>query len=290
MDYEGFIIRPPSETYSLLLQVTVGCSHNKCTFCGTYRQKKFRIKSLEQTKKDLREARHYENVEKVFMCDGDALIIPQPRLEEILKLIYDNLPDIEQIGTYANAKSILRKSVVELKKLRDLGLKIIYLGVETGNVELLQKIKKGVTYEQMVEAARRVKEAGIILSVTVLLGLGGIEKSIEHAIDTAKILTDMDPNYVGALTLMLVPETELYEDYLAGRFVMPDKFGFIRELYLMIANSNFTNCYFTSNHAFNYLPVKAYLPREKEKNLKMISSVIEEKDLSQIRPEYLRGL
>jgi radical SAM superfamily enzyme YgiQ (UPF0313 family) len=290
MDYEGFIIRPPSEAYSLLLQVTVGCSHNKCTFCGTYRQKKFRIKSLEQIKKDLSEARHYENVEKVFLCDGDALIIPQSRLEEILKLINDNLPTIKRIGTYANAKSILRKSVDELKKLRDLGLKIIYLGVETGNVELLQKIKKGVTYEQMVEAARRVKEAGIILSVTVLLGLGGIEKSIEHAIDTAKILTDMDPDYVGALTLMLVPETELYEDYLAGRFVLPDKFGFIRELYLMIANSNFTNCYFTSNHASNYLPVKAYLPREKEKNLKMISSVIEAKDLSQIRPEYLRGL
>jgi radical SAM superfamily enzyme YgiQ (UPF0313 family) len=290
MDYEGFIIRPPSEAYSLLLQVTVGCSHNKCTFCGTYRQKKFRIKSLEQIKKDLREASHYENVEKVFLCDGDALIIPQTRLEEILKLIDDNLPNINRIGTYANAKSILRKSVDELKKLRDLGLKIIYLGVETGNIELLQKIKKGVTYEQMLEASRRVKEAGIILSVTVLLGLGGLEKSIEHAIDTAKILSDMDPDYVGALTLMLVPETELYEDYLAGRFVLPDKFGFIRELYLMIANSNFTNCYFTSNHASNYLPVKAYLPREKEKILKMISSVINEKDLSQIRPEYLRGL
>ncbi len=290
MDYEGFIIRPPSEAYSLLLQVTVGCSHNKCTFCGTYRQKKFRIKSLEQIKKDLREARYYKNVEKVFLCDGDALIIPQPRLEEILKLINDNVPNIQRIGTYANVKSILRKSVDELKKLKDLGLKIIYLGVETGNVELLQKIHKGVTYEQMVEAGRRVKEAGITLSVTILLGLGGIEKSIEHAIDTAKILTDMDPDYVGALTLMLVPETELYEDFLAGRFVLPDQFGFIRELYLMIANSNFTNCYFTSNHASNYLPVKAYLPREKERKLKMISSVIEAKDLSQIRPEYLRGL
>jgi radical SAM superfamily enzyme YgiQ (UPF0313 family) len=290
MDYEGFIIRPPSEAYSLLLQVTVGCSHNKCTFCGTYRRKKFRIKSLEQIKKDLREAHYYEDVEKVFLCDGDALIIPQPRLEEILKLINDNLPNIKRIGTYANAKSVLRKSVDELKKLWELDLKIIYLGVETGNAELLQKIHKGATYEQMVEAAHRVKEAGIMLSVTVLLGLGGIEKSIEHAMDTAKILTDMDPDYAGALTVMFVPETELYEDYLAGRFVLPDQFGFIRELYLMIANSNFTNCYFTSNHASNYLPVKAYLPREKEKILKMISSVIEAKDLSQIRPEYMRGL
>ncbi len=290
MDYEGLIIRPPSEAYSLLLQVTTGCSHNKCTFCGTYRQKKLKIKPLEQIKKDLREASSYDDVDKVFLCDGDALIIPQPRLEEILKLINDNLPNINRIGTYANAKSILRKRVDELKTLRSLGLKIIYLGVETGNVELLKKINKGVTYEQMVTAARRVKEAGIILSVTVILGLGGIEKSIEHARDTAKILTDIDPDYAGALTLMFVPETELYEDYLAGRFVLPDKFGFIRELYLMIAESNFTNCYFTSNHASNYLSVKAYLPREKEKILKMIGSVIKEEDLSRIRPEYLRGL
>jgi radical SAM superfamily enzyme YgiQ (UPF0313 family) len=290
MDYEGFIIRPPSEAYSLLLQVTTGCSHNKCTFCGTYRQKKFKIKPLEQIKKDLAEARHYEDVQKVFLCDGDALIIPQPRLEEILHLINQNLPHIERIGTYANAKSILRKSIEELKKLKALGLNMIYLGVETGNKELLKQIHKGATYEQMVEAGRRVKEAGMTLSVTVLLGLGGIEKSIEHALDTAKILTDIDPDYVGALTVMFVPETELYEDYLAGRFVLPDKFGFIRELYLMIEKSNFTDCYFTSNHASNYLSVKARLPREKGKILKMIGSVIHEKDVSQIRPEYLRGL
>ncbi|OGP86878.1 MAG: radical SAM protein [Deltaproteobacteria bacterium RBG_19FT_COMBO_43_11] len=290
MDYEGFIIRPPSEAYSMLLQITVGCSHNKCTFCGTYRQKKFKIKSLEQIKKDLQEARAFENVEKVFLCDGDALIIPQARLEEIIGLINVNLPDIERIGTYANAKSILKKSVDDLKKLKKMGLKIIYLGVETGNIELLQKVHKGVTYEQMVAAARRVKDAGITLSVTVLLGIGGIEKSVEHSLDTAKILTDIDPDYVGALTLMLVPYTPLYEDYMAGRFVLPDKFGYIRELSLIIANSNFTNCYFTSNHASNYLPIKAYLPRQKEKILQMINSVIEAKDASRIRPEYLRGL
>jgi len=290
MDYEGFIIRPPSEAYSLLLQVTTGCSHNKCTFCGTYRQKKFKIKPIERIKKDLDEARQYEDVDRVFLCDGDALIIPQPKLKEILELINENLTDIERIGTYANAKSILRKSVEELKELKSLGLKIVYLGVETGNAELLKKIHKGVTYEQMIQAGRRIKEAGIILSVTVLLGLGGREKSIDHALDTAKILTDMDPDYVGALTLMLIPETEMYEDYLAGRFVLPDQFGFIRELYLMIEKSSFTGCYFTSNHASNYLPVKAHLPREKEKNLKMIGSVIHEKDLSRLRPEYLRGL
>jgi radical SAM superfamily enzyme YgiQ (UPF0313 family) len=290
MDYEGLIIRPPSEAYSLLVQVTVGCSHNKCTFCGTYRQKKFKIKPIEQIEKNLREARNFKNVEKVFLCDGDALIIPQPRLEEMLKLINDNLPNIKRIGTYANAKSILKKSVDELKRLKEMGLKIIYLGVETGNVELLQKTHKGVTYEQMVTAAQRVKEAGVALSITVLLGIGGIEKSVEHALDTARILSDIDPDYVGALTLMLVPHTPLYEDYMAGRFILPDKFGYIRELYLIISHSNFTNCYFTSNHASNYLPIKAYLPREKEKILKIIGSVLEEKNITRMRPEYLRGL
>ena len=284
------IIRPPSEAYSLLLQVTVGCSHNRCTFCGTYRQKKFKIKPVERIEKDLKEARTYGHIEKLFLCDGDALIIPQPRLEEILLMIKRYLPMLERIGSYANTKSILRKSVDDLKKLKELGLKIIYLGVETGNAELLKKIDKGATREQMIEAAKRIKAAGIELSVTVILGIGGIEKSVEHAMDTASLLADMDPDYVGALTLMLVPQTELYDDYMAGRFVLPDKIGFIRELYLMIANSNFTDCYFTSNHASNYLPIKARLPGQKEIIMKMIGSVIEEKDVSRMRPEYLRGL
>ena len=290
MDYEGLIIRPPSEAYSLLLQVTVGCSHNRCTFCGTYRQKKFKIKPLERIEQDLREARTYGPVNRLFLCDGDSLIIPQPRLVEILQMINRYLPGLERIGSYANAKSILRKSVDELKELNKLGLKILYLGMETGNAELLKKINKGATREKMAEAARRVKEAGIELSVTVILGIGGIEKSIEHAMDTASLLTEMDPDYVGALTLMLVPQTEMYEDYLAGRFVLPDKIGFIRELYLMIAHSNFTNCYFTSNHASNYLPIKARLPGQKEKILKMMRSVIEENDVGRLRPEFLRGL
>jgi len=290
VDYEGMIIRPPSEAHSLLLQVTVGCSHNRCTFCGTYRQKKFKIKPVERIEKDLKEAGTYGHIEKLFLCDGDALIIPQPRLEEILLMIKYYLPMLERIGSYANTKSILRKSVDDLKKLKELGLKIIYLGLETGNAELLKKIDKGATREQMVEAAKRIQAAGIELSVTVILGIGGIKKSVEHAMDTASLLSGMDPDYVGALTLMLVPQTDLYDDYIAGRFVLPDKIGFIQELYLIIANSNFTDCYFTSNHASNYLPIKARLPEQKEIIMKMIGSVIEERDVSRMRPEYLRGL
>lgn len=290
MKYEGFIIRPPSEAHSILLQVTVGCSHNKCTFCPTYKGGKFRIKSTEEIEEDILEARRFRGTDKLFLCDGDALIIPQKKLIEILGSIKKNINNVKRVGTYGNAKSILRKSTTELKELKSLGLGIIYLGVETGHEELLQKINKGATYSQIVEAGRRVKEAGIILSVTVLLGIGGTSKSIEHARDTAKILSDIDPDYAGALTLMLVPGTTLYEDFEKGVFILPDAFGYLNELGIMIANSDFTNCFFTSNHASNYLPIKARLPLDKDKTISLIYGVIKKGDHKLLRPEYLRGL
>lgn len=290
MKYEGMIIRPPSEAYSLLLQVTVGCSHNKCTFCPTYKGEKFRIKSFAEIEEDILEASDYRSVEKIFLCDGDALIIPQPRLVEILVSIHKHIRSMKRVGCYANAKSILRKTPEDLVQLRKLGLKIVYLGVETGNEDLLKKINKGATYAQIVEAGRRIKNAGINLSVTVLLGIGGIEKSVAHAFDTAKILTEIDPDYVGALTVMVVPGTPLHEDYISGRFVLPDTFGFLRELEIMIAHSDFTNCFFTSNHASNYLSIRARMPEEKEKTVRMIHHVIQSGDHRQLRPEYLRGL
>ena len=284
------IIRPPSEAYSLLLQVTVGCSHNKCTFCPTYKGEKFRIKSFAEIEEDILEASDYRSVEKIFLCDGDALIIPQPRLMGIFVSIHKHIRSMKRVGCYANAKSILRKTPEDLVQLRKLGLKIVYLGVETGNEDLLKKINKGATYAQIVEAGRRIKNAGINLSVTVLLGIGGIEKSVAHAFDTAKILTEIDPDYVGALTVMVVPGTPLHEDYISGRFVLPDTFGFLRELEIMIAHSDFTNCFFTSNHASNYLSIRARMPEEKEKTVRMIHHVIQSGDHRQLRPEYLRGL
>ena len=290
MKYEGMIIRPPSEAYSLLLQVTVGCSHNKCSFCPTYKGGKFRIKSFAEIEEDILEASRYRSVEKIFLCDGDALIIPQHRLVEILSSIQRHIKGVTRVGCYANAKSILRKTPEQLVQLRELGLGIVYLGVETGNEELLKKISKGATYAQMVEAGRRIKDAGILLSVTVLLGIGGIEKSVEHAFDTARILTQIDPDYVGALTVMVVPGTPLYEDYVKGLFVLPDTFGFLRELEVMVSRPDFTNCFFTSNHASNYLPIRARMPHEKEKTLRMIQHVIESGDNRRLRPEYMRGL
>ncbi|HPB70056.1 MAG: B12-binding domain-containing radical SAM protein [Syntrophales bacterium] len=290
MKYEGLIIRPPSEAYSLLLQVTTGCSHNKCTFCPTYRDKKFRIKSREEILEDLEEASHFRRVKRVFLCDGDALIIPQPRLLDILALIRRHLPGIERVSTYANAKSILRKTAKDLLALKEAGLKMVYLGVETGSAALLEKIHKGVGVEQMVDAGRRIKDSGILLSVTVLLGIGGRAHSIEHATETAKILTRIDPDFTGALTVMVVPGTPLYEDMQAGRFQLPDSFGFLTELGTMIARSQFTDCFFTSNHASNYLPIRARLPQEKEETVRMIQEVVQRGDRGLLRPESLRAL
>jgi radical SAM superfamily enzyme YgiQ (UPF0313 family) len=290
MKYEGFIIRPPSEAYSLLLQVTVGCSHNRCTFCATYKGVKFRIKSREEILEDILEAGRFRRVEKIFLCDGDALIIPQRRLVEILDLIRQHIKGVQRVGLYGNAKSVLRKSINELRELKELGLGIVYLGVETGHETLLQRIQKGATYAQMVEAAHRIKAAGISLSATVLLGIGGVDLSTGHALETARILTDMDPDYVGALTVMVVPGTPLHDDYAAGKFVLPDTFGFLKELGIMIANSHFTDCFFTSNHASNYLPIRARLPGQREIAVSTIHGVIQASNTKVLRPEHLRGL
>ncbi len=290
MEYEGMVIRPPSEAESLILQATLGCSHNKCTFCPTYKGRPFRIKDLDRLKGEIDEAAPYGPFRKVFLADGDALIIPQPRLRTILQYMKDKLPGLRRVGIYGNAKSILRKSVEELTELQALKLGIIYLGVETGDEALLAKIHKGATYAQMVAAGRRVKEAGITLSATVLLGLGGIENSRRHAGATARILSDIDPDFASALTLMVVPGTPLYAEMERGDFTLPSPFQLLEELETIVGQSNFSRCYFTSNHASNYLPLKARLPKDKEAAVRLIHDVVSTRDSSLLRPEFLRGL
>ena len=290
MRYEGIVIRPPSEADSLILQVTLGCSHNRCTFCPTYKGRRFRIKDLDATKKEIDEVAPYGPFRKVFLADGDALIIPQPKLVALLEYLIEKLPGLRRVGIYGNAKSILRKSVEELKALKALRLGIVYLGVETGDPALLEKVRKGVSFEQMVDAARRVKEAGITLSVTVLLGLGGVGHGPQHALATAKILSEIDPDFASALTLMVVPGTPLYEEMEAGRFQLPSPFQLLEELGTIISHSDFSRCYFTSNHASNYLPIKARLPRDKEAVVRLIQDVVSSQDAGLLRPEFLRGL
>ena len=288
--YIGAVYRPPSEAESLIIQATLGCSHNRCSFCGSYQDKPFKIRSLEEIRSDLKDCAYMGAVRRVFLADGDALCIPQKRLLEILKSVRELLPSVDRVGVYANARDILRKSVEDLKELRALNLRIIYLGVETGDPDLLIKICKGATYDQLVEAARRVKDAGILLSVTVLLGIGGLDHSQRHAQATAKILTDMDPDYVGALSVITVPGTPLHDEYVQGRFKVPEPFELIRELRTMIADSNFSNCVFRSNHASNYLPVKATLPGDRDEILRAIDHVLSAEDRGMLRPEFLRAL
>ena len=292
MYYERIIIRPPSEAGSFLLPVTIGCSHNKCTFCCTYIGVKFRIRHLEDIKQDIDEvAKNYSwSVRRVFLEDGDALICPQPRLVEVLKHLNKSFPYLDRVGTYATPQAALIKSVDELKELNQLGLKIAYMGVETGDEELLQKVKKGVNYAQIVEAGRKLKQAGIIISVTVVLGLGGVDGGENHALKTAKILSDIDPDFAGALTILLVPGTPLHKDWEEGRFSLISPFQSLAELKLIIQNSNFTNCFFTANHASNYLPIKARLPEQKAEIIKLIDDVLAKKDMSQLRPEFTRAL
>jgi radical SAM superfamily enzyme YgiQ (UPF0313 family) len=292
MYYERAIIRPPSEANSFLLPITIGCSHNKCTFCGTYMGVKFRIRPLEDIKRDIdKVAQHYSwSLRRVFLEDGDALIAPQHRLVEVLKYLNEKFPHLDRIGTYATPQAGLIKSIDELKELNRLGLKIAYMGVETGDEELLKKIDKGASYDQIVEAGRKLKQAGITLSVTVILGLGGIEGSQNHALKTAKILSDIDPDFAGALTILLVPGTPLHRDWEEGKFKLISPFQSLEELKLIIQNSSFTNCFFTANHASNYLPIKARLPKQKAEVLKLIDEVLATKDMSRLRPEFTRAL
>jgi radical SAM superfamily enzyme YgiQ (UPF0313 family) len=290
MKYEGMIYRPPSEANSLILQVTVGCSYNRCTFCHSFQGKPFRIKSFEEIKEDIDEISPYSPIPRIFLADGDALIIPQEDLVRILGYLKKKIRNLERVGIYANAVDVLKKSSDELKELKELGLGIIYLGLESGNPEVLKRIKKNATVEQMIRAAARVKEAGILLSITVLLGIGGVELSDRHAVDTGKVLSEMDPEYVGALSLIIVPGTPIEKELAGGRLVLPTPFELIRELGTMIANCRFTNCFFASNHASNYLPLRIRMPAEKEKALELIRQVLERKDPELLRPEYMRAL
>jgi radical SAM superfamily enzyme YgiQ (UPF0313 family) len=291
MKYEGMIFRPPSEAESLILQVTVGCSYNRCTFCGAYQGKSFRIKSFEEVKEDIDEVSSYHPwVQRVFLADGDALIIPQKGLLGILDYLNIKLRRLERVGIYANARDILQKDVEELKALKPKGLGIVYLGLESGDRGILRRIKKNATVDQLVQAARRVKESGILLSVTVILGIGGIEYSEAHAEATGKVLSEMDPDYVGALSLMVVPGTPIEREIETGKLVLPTPFGLIQELETMIKHCHFTRCFFASNHASNYLPLRIRMPEEKGEALRRIGEVLRRKDPALLRPGYLRAL
>ena len=303
------IIRPPSEWRSYFLPVTSGCSNNTCAFCNYYGSK-LRIRDVADVKQEIDALALYTSHgvrlpaispivyaiaqnwdgKMIFLQDGDALVYPFAHLVTVLQYLNEKLPHVERVASYATAQDILRRTPQELKQLRQLKLDILYLGVESGDDEVLRHIAKGVNYDQMVAAGRKARAAGMALSVSVILGLGGVAGSQRHALATARILSDIDPEFAGALTLTLVPGTPLYKEAEQGTFQPISPMQSVEELKLMIENSNFTNCFFSSMHASNYFSVRGTLPQDKEKMLKQLEYILARKDPSMLRPEFLRGL
>ncbi len=266
MRYEGDIYRPPSEAYSYILQVTIGCAHNKCTFCGSFKAKKFRMRHLDEIFEDLRMAkRYYGRIHRIFLADGDALVCKNSFLLAILQEIEELFPECERVTIYGRAKDILRKTDEELLELKAHNLKMIYMGVESGNPEILKRINKGETREEMIAAVRKSEGLGIPTSLTFLSGIGGRELWRENAIDTGTIISEMEPSYASFLTLMIVPGTPLHEQYMKGEFELLRPDEVLKEAELMLQNINVKKkCVFRSNHASNYVSLKGDLPQDRD--------------------------
>jgi radical SAM superfamily enzyme YgiQ (UPF0313 family) len=288
MHYEGDIIRPPSEANSILIQVGVNCSHHKCRFCGFY-GKRFKIKPEEIVMEDIAfAAAHCQRQRRIFLCGSDAMILPQKRLLKILTEIRRQLPWVTRVGVYANTKSLQLKSMEALRELHESGLGIAYMGLESGDDVTLKAIQKGATSAKMIEMGQKAKAAGIKLSITVLLGVAGRERSQIHARETGRVLSAIDPEYVGALSLMLIPGTPLHEEYQAGRFILIEPDEMLAELRTMIAETHQTQGLFHANHASNYLPIRARMPKEKEKTLALIDKALSGNVA--LKPEWMRAL
>ncbi|MEF2144025.1 MAG: radical SAM protein [Desulfovibrionaceae bacterium] len=289
MDYQGRIIRPPSEAESILLQVTTGCSHGKCAFCGAYQGKRFSIKPSETISRDIRlAAKHYQDHRRLFLCDGDALIIPQKRLLALLDEIRDALPWLTRIGSYANAKAVAMKSDAELRELADHGLGMAYMGLESGHDPTLRKVGKHGDAAFIVAQGKRLRQAGVKLNVTVLLGLAGPDLSLEHARATGRALSAMDPDQTAALTLMLIPGTPLHAEAEKGLFRELTAQEALLELREILAHTDISRGLFLSDHASNRLPLRVRLPKGKAEALARIDAALAG-DVG-LKPEWLRRL
>lgn len=289
LDYEGAIYRPPSEARSIILQATVGCSHNRCSFCVSFKDKRFRIKDRATIEADLQKAaRLYRGVKRLFVADGDALIMPMSEWRWLLPAIRTYLPWVERVGVYATGRAIRKKSSEELAWLAENRLGIIYLGVESGDPQTLDYVRKESTAAQLIEAGQKVKAAGIGLSVTVLLGIAPAGRSLDHGRQTGQLLTAMDPDFVGALSMILCPGTELAELVNRGEHQVPTPVELLAELREMLAHTELTQGLFMANHASNYLPLKVEMPRGKARAMALLDAAIQGQ--VQLRPESYRAL
>lgn len=289
MHYEGMIYRPPSEAYSLILQVTVGCAHNSCTFCTMYKDKKFHIKNIQEIEDDLREAAVYyaDRKIRIFLADGDALALSCGKLIEIMNMCRKYLPKTERITCYGAAQDILRKTKDELCALHDAGLEMIYLGAESGNDEILEHIKKGVTAAEYVEAADRLSGTGIKLSVTLISGIGGRRLLKEHALDSARLISRMKPEYLGFLTLLLEPGAPMLEEVKLGKMQLLTPAQTAEEMSLFLSNIDSEGTVFRSNHASNYISLAGTLNRDIPK---MLAQIEQSRSLNYFKDDSLRML
>ena len=289
IEYDPPVYRPPGEWRSFLVQATIGCSHNGCTFCGMYKGKKFRIRPMDDIIGDIREAAaFYNQYEKVFLCDGDAIVLKTEDLLEIIGEIKKDFPHCRLISTYAGPRSTLSKTPEELKILHEAGLGRAYLGIETGMESLLKSTNKGVTRAEMLEAGLRLRNAGIDLWGIILIGLGGKPLSMENARETAKIINEMQPNHLSAMNYTPVEGTKLGNQALRGEFQVLSAKESLMETAELIRNLEVSGMHFTSDHASNYLPLKGTLNEDRDKLLRLIDDAIG--GTVAVRSEASRGL
>jgi radical SAM superfamily enzyme YgiQ (UPF0313 family) len=290
MRYEGKLYRPPSEADAYILQATIGCSWNRCVYCDMYRDKTFRVRDLCETLADVERAgaTFGDEVRKVFVADGDALVMDLEHWEPILLACRRAFPALRRVSAYAMAKNVLGKTPRELSRLRELGLTLLYMGPESGDPQTLRRIAKGQGFEEHVEAARRAKAAGQALSAIFLLGAGGEARSHEHAEASARLATAMDPDFLAALTLTVVPQTPLAKLEAKGRFRLPPLSGLLGELRTFLADARPTDALFRTNHASNYLPLGGRLPQDRARLLAVLDAALAGE--VPLRPEWARGL
>ena len=289
MRYFGDVYRPPSEARSLIVQVTYGCSHNTCAFCSMYKAKQFALRPLEEVLEDFQMARSvYRHVRRVFLADGDALVRKAEDLYVILDTIRELFPECERVTCYASPTSIRIRTEEELRTLREKGLAMVYMGLESGCDEVLKRMCKGHTAADIVEMGQKVRRCGIALSVTAITGLGGPELLERHAIETAEAFNAMNPEYIGVLTLMVEPEAPLYDWVRTGKFQLLTQAEVLRETRLMVEHLDSPGSVFRMNHASNYLSLRGTLNQDKEAMLRTIEAA--EQGRTRLRPEELRGL
>lgn len=289
LNYDMPLYRPPSEARSLIVQVTLGCSYNECTFCSMYKSKQFQVRPLDQIKKDFIHARQmYPYVRRIFLADGDALVLSTEKLVEILDFINDLFPEVERISAYATAKNILGKSIEDLEILKNKKMTMLYMGLESGDEDVLAMIHKGETAEDIISSTKKVMDAGIELSMTVISGLGGVKYKDAHSINTAKALSRIKPDYIGFLALMIEPGTPLYEQHKRGEFVSLSAMDIVDEMIVFLNHIDSEGSVFRCNHASNYFSLSGTLNRDIPLMLAELKEV--QSDIDQLKDERFRRL